>query len=203
MSYPEEFDIDVGETKAYVAGVDVRATPADPSEVIPGPFAAGEAVFVRCEIAARLTPLGDALSVDEEDWVLRSFTPAGLIRWTWAVTAVKAEDQDLRLELQPAVRSEDGTVLVSDTATDVSSFVTRARVEEGALRQLGAWWSENWGTITLVSAGIGAAVLALLRYGAEFAGQFRRVVAAWQGEPGREPPDDGKDANDPPPESPG
>jgi hypothetical protein len=203
VSYPEEVRVEVGETKAYVATVDVRPDPADPSDVIPGPFATGEEVSVRCEIAARLTSLGGALTVDEDDWVLRSFTPSGVIRWTWAVTAVKAAEQDLRLELQPAVRSEDGAVLVSDTSTDVSSFVTRARVEQGALQRMGDWWTENWGTITLVSAGIGAAVLALLRYGTEFAGQFRRVVAAWQGEPGRDQPAEGEDADEPPRDAPG
>ena len=137
VDYPAELSIEKGGTESYVAAVDASDTPLEPSEAIPGPSPTGEAVFVRCEVAARLTPLGSALTVDEIDWIVRTFTPTGVIRWTWVVTAVEADDQDLELELQPAVRSQDGTILVGQSSTEISSFLTQVRVEEDAVQRVG------------------------------------------------------------------
>ena len=181
VDYPAELSIEKGGTESYVVAVDASDTPLDPSEAIPGPSPTGEAVFVRCEVAARLTPLGSALTVDEVDWIVRSFTPTGVIRWTWVVTAVEADDQDLELELQPAVRSEDGTILVGQSSTEISSFITAVRVEEDAVARVGEWWESRWTIMALVAAGIGAAILALLRFGAQLADQTRRTVAAFRG----------------------
>jgi hypothetical protein len=72
---------------------------------------------------------------------------------------------------------------VAGGATEVSSFLTHVRIEEGVVRRVGSWWSANWGTVTLVAGGVGAAVLALLKYGEQLAPRLRRVVAAWRGEP--------------------
>jgi hypothetical protein len=195
VDYPAELSIEKGGTESYVVAVDASDTPLDPSEAIPGPSPTGEAVFVRCEVAARLTPLGSALTVDEDDWIVRSFTPTGVIRWTWVVTAVEADDQDIELELQPAVRSEDGTILVGQSSTEISSFITGVRVEEDPVERVGEWWESRWAIIALVAAGIGAAVLALLRFGAQVADQTRRTVAAFRGlggkDDGPEPPEPG------------
>ncbi len=192
VDYPAELSIEKGGTETYVVAVDASDTPLDPGEAIPGPSPTGEAVFVRCEVAARLTPLGSALTVDEDDWIVRSFTPTGVIRWTWVVTAVEADDQDLELELQPAVRSEDGTILVGQSSTEISSFITAVRVEEGAVERVGEWWESRWAIIALVAAGIGAAVLAVLRFGAQLADEARRTVAAFRG-------DEGEDDDEPEP----
>ncbi len=134
--------------------------------------------------------------MDEGDWIVRNFTPTGVIRWTWVVTAVQADDLDLELELQPAVRSQDGTILVGQSSTEISSFITQVRVEEDAVARVGEWWQSRWAIIALVAAGIGAAVLALLRFGAQLAGQTRRTVAAFRGDAtkdvdGPEPPGTG------------
>ena len=195
VDYPRELSIEKGGTESYVVAVDASDTPLDPSEAIPGPSPTGEAVFVRCEVAARLTPLGRALTVDEDDWIVRTFTPTGVIRWTWVVTAVEADDQDLELELQPAVRSEDGTILVGQSSTEISSFITGVRVEEDAVERVGEWWESRWAIIALVAAGIGAAVLALLRFGAQLAEQTRRTVAAFRGPGGKD--DDGPEPPEP------
>jgi hypothetical protein len=197
VDYPAELSIEKGGTESYVAAVDAGDTPLDPGEAIPGPSPTGEAVFVRCEVAARLTPLGGALTVDEDDWIVRSFTPTGVIRWTWVVTAVEADDQDLELELQPAVRSEDGTILVGQSSTEISSFITGVRVEEDAVERVGEWWESRWAIIALVAAGIGAALLALLRFGAQLADQTRRTVAAFRGDAGED--DDDADPSPPGP----
>ena len=97
------------------------------------------------------------------------------------MTAVEADDQDLELELQPAVRSEDGTILVGQSSTEISSFITAVRVEEDAVARVGEWWESRWTIMALVAAGIGAAILALLRFGAQLADQTRRTVAAFRG----------------------
>jgi hypothetical protein len=183
VSYPGRLAVDVGETVTYVATVDVRTTPEATDDRIPGPSPTGDPVFVRCEVAARLTPIGTSLTIDDEDWVLRSFTPSGVIRWTWAVTAAEADDADLRLEMQPAVVGEGGILLVGDASTEVSSFLTPVSVEQGRIARIGEWWSDNWGTVSLIAAGLAAAVLGVLRFGEQLARRLRRVVAAWQGLP--------------------
>ncbi|MGE3289134.1 MAG: hypothetical protein AB7J32_23960, partial [Pseudonocardia sp.] len=104
VDYPPSVDIGLGETATFVAAVDVRDVPTPPEEVI-GPGGVSEPVVVQCAVFARLKAIGDAdaLEIDQEDWVVRKFTPIGMIEWTWAVKATKIRSQDLLLELQPAI----------------------------------------------------------------------------------------------------
>ena len=190
VDYPSQLTFAAGGEESYVAAVDVRSTPAPPGSVVPGPSPTAEPAFVKCEIAARLTPLGKGLEVDNEEWVLRSFTPAGVIRWSWTVTAV-GDSVDLRLELQPAVVGLDGRPLVSELSTEVSSFITTTRVEKGSMERLGDWWEANWGTVTLVATGVGVAILGLLGFGEDLAVRSRRVVVAWRGDEPSPSPDRG------------
>jgi uncharacterized protein YeaO (DUF488 family) len=181
VDYPSELTVEVGETVSYVAAVDASDTPLPPESAVPGPSATAEGVFVRCEIAARLTAVGDGLAVDSERWVVRSFTPTGLIRWSWGVTASEPGEADLQLELQPAARSEDGEILVSELSTEVSSFFTRTRVTEDPVQGMGRWWADHWGAVTLVAGGVGAAVLGLLGYGKKLVEKLRAFRAAVRG----------------------
>ena len=183
VSYPSRLSVPPGETVAYVAAVDIRSAPEPPGTGIPGPAPTAEQGFVRCEVAARLSSVGRSLEIDEDDWVLRTFTPSGVIRWSWGVTATDPGRHDLQLELQPAVIGEGGVMLVGDASTEVSSFLTPVDVEEDRIQQLGDWWSDHWGTVTLIAAGIGAAVLAVLKYSEQLARRWRRAVAAWRGKP--------------------
>lgn len=181
VDYPSNLTIEVGGTASYVAAVDARATPASPSELIPGPSATGEAAAVRCEVAARLTTSGGALTIDETDWVLRRFTLTGFIRWSWTVTAVEGGDQDLELELQPALRTEDGTILVGNSTLDVSTFITRAHVDEDAIQAASSWMESHKGPLAVIAAALAAAALGVVRFGREFATEMRQTVAAWSG----------------------
>jgi uncharacterized protein YeaO (DUF488 family) len=178
VDYPSDLTVGVGETVAYVAAVDASDTPPPPESVVPGPAPTAEPVFVRCEIAARLTAVGDGLTVDDDGWIVRSFTPTGLIRWSWGVTAAEVGEADLRLELQPAVRSADGEILVGALSTEVSSFFTHTRATQTTVHGMGRWWTDNWGTVTLVAGGIGGAVLALLGYGTKLVERLRAFRAA-------------------------
>jgi hypothetical protein len=200
VDYPSELTIEVGGSASYVAAVDTRSTPADPGELIPGPSPTAEAAAVRCEVAARLSPSGEALTVDERDWVLRRFTPTGFIRWSWTVTAVKGGDHDLELELQPAVRTEDGRFLVSDSTLDVSTFITRAHVDEDAIQEVGSWMDSHKGPLAVIAAALAAAIIGVLRFGREFATEMRQTVSAWSGtraaRGGAPAPEDGEQSED-------
>jgi hypothetical protein len=183
VDYPADFEIQVGEDATYVAAVDARDTPVPPGEAIPGPSATGDAAAVRCEVAARLSPSGDGLTVDETDWVLRRFTPTGFIRWSWTVTATEGGDQELELELQPAIRTDDGRVEVGNSTLDVSTFITRAHVQQDAIQQAGSWMDSHKGPIAVIAAALAAAAIGLVRFGREFATEMRQTVAAWSGTP--------------------
>ncbi len=62
---------------------------------------------MQCVLSARLVPVGSSLEVDKKDWITREFTPTGYLNWSWSVTAHAAHDQEIQLELQPAVTTQD------------------------------------------------------------------------------------------------
>ena len=175
VDYPTSLEIKVGETATYVAAVDIRDVLQPPTEVVPDSSARSEPVAVKCEIAARLTPLGDALQADSTEWSVRTFTPNGFTRWAWLVKAAKAEDQSLRLELQPAITSAGGDVLVSDRSTNVGVFITRVHVTQSVGQAAGQWWDENWGKLSVIAAAIGAALVALVKWSGGFAESIRNL----------------------------
>jgi hypothetical protein len=181
VDYPADFEVQIGEEATYVAAVDARDTPIPPGEAIPGPSATGDAAAVRCEVAARLSPSGDGLTVDETGWVLRRFTPTGFIRWSWTVTATEGGDQELELELQPAIRTDDGRVEIANSTLDVSTFITQAHVREDAIQQAGSWMDTHKGPIAVIAAALAAAVIGIVRFSREFATEMRQTVAAWSG----------------------
>lgn len=190
VSYPPSLTLHSAETVTYVAAVDVRAAPVPPSALVPGPSPTGEPVFVRCDIEARLVPLGSALVVDEEGWLSRRFTPTGVIRWSWAVTAVGFEPEDLRLDLRPVARAGEGSVALASGPAEVSSFFTTAVIEEALLEKARRWWDAHWTTLAVIAGGLGAAVLALLRYSEQFARRWASARAAWRGAAAAPPGED-------------
>ena len=118
----------------------------------------------------------------------------------------KGGDQDLELELQPAIRTEDGTILVSDSTLDVSTFITRAHVDEDAIQQAGSWMESHKGPVAVIAAALAAAAIAVVRFGREFATEMRQTVTAWsgippgrRGAPSREDGDDLPSSADDPP----
>lgn len=156
LEYPALLRVDLDDSVTYVAALDVTADAPPPTQV-PGPSPTSAPVDVRCGVSARLVPLGDGLAVDEEGWVDRAFTPTGVVRWSWAVHADEPGDDDVRIELRPAVAVGDDVV----TGAAVAEYVTAVDVRTPFVRSLGDWWVAYWGTIALVAAGLGAAVLGL------------------------------------------
>lgn len=154
LDYPAVLVVDLGDSVTYVAALDVSGGPP-PEPQVPGPSPTSAEVAVRCGVSARLVPLGDGLQVDDEDWVDRAFTPTGVVRWSWAVRAEEPGDDDVRIELRPAVAVGDDVVV----GAEVAEYVTAVDVRTPLVRSVGDWWHAYWGTIALVAAGLGAAVL--------------------------------------------
>jgi hypothetical protein len=93
--------------------------------------------------------------------------------------------------------------LVSDSTLEVSTFITRAHVEEDPIQRAGSWMESHKGPLAVIAAALAAAALGVVRFGREFATEMRQTVAAWSGTPrdrGTAPPsEDGEDVGSPPP----
>jgi hypothetical protein len=187
LSYPKDVRLDVGETKSYVAVVDIRENPAPSDEVLPVQGGESTPVAVQCALAARLSPQGDGLRVDEPDWVLRTPTPAGVVNWSWSVTGLKPKGHDLKLELQPAVKIANGLLMVRNTEPMVSSYVTTVNVEGTVIEDFGQWWNENWPILAAIAGATAAGVLALVKWGGDLGQSLIEALGKWRAAPGESP----------------
>jgi hypothetical protein len=191
VNYPSAFRVMLNDEFFYQASVDVRDSPAEPGKTLPGqPEPLGVPVAVKCEVAARLVAASDDLTVDDKDWRARAFTPTGVIDWTWVVNGVKLGRHELRLEIQPAVRLEDGVLLVGDDSPAISSFLSSVDVEGSPIQVVGAWVEDNRGPIVSVAGVIGVAVLAVLTWTGTLATTVRRVRGQWRGQAVDDQPND-------------
>jgi hypothetical protein len=168
VDYPARLSMDMGQLVAYVAAVDIRTNPLPAAQVIPGGTPESEPVAVQCLLGARLLPVGNAMEVDNREWILRKFTPTGLLNWSWSVKAVAAGDHELRLELEPVVTTQSQYVLLQGgSPPDVSTHVSQVHVNASWIQRVGQWWDDSWPIITVVAAGIGAAIIAVIKWGGE------------------------------------
>ncbi|MFS0706209.1 hypothetical protein AB6N23_17015, partial [Cellulomonas sp. 179-A 9B4 NHS] len=159
LDYPAVLEVDLGDSVTYSAVLDVSDDPP-PEPQAPGPSPTSAPLHVRCAVSARLVALGDGLHVVDEAWVDRTFTPSGVVGWSWEVRADEPGDDDVRIELRPAVAVGDDVVLGSA----VAEYVTAVDVRTPFVRSLGDWWSQYWATVALVAGGVGAAVLGVRRW---------------------------------------
>lgn len=172
VDYPAELAVKLNETLDYNAAIDIREAPLPADEVIrtDGGSAASEAVFVKCTVAARLVAIGDALEVEEQSnetvggWVLQEFAPGGVTEWSWAVTATKPVDQELRLELHPAIISDAATGDLAYSSANRASFSTEVHIEATVLQDTAYWFETNWGLIVAICAAIGTGITAFLAW---------------------------------------
>lgn len=176
VSFPDEMEIGVGESSSYSAVVDVRTEPAPAETVIDAPKPRSDRVKVKCILSARLVPVGDGMEVkpptdaDEGGWRTLTFTPDGLVEWTWTVKALVPEDQSLRLELLPAVEVQGR---VGDPVRSSVSYVTRVKVKATALDKVGQWFDTQGKVLRGIGVAIGAIILGVLA----FSSQLREAVA--------------------------
>lgn len=190
FDHPGEMTLEVNQTSTYVAAVDIRETPQPAELVLPGVGAQGEPVAVQCVLSARLLPVGDGLEVQDRSWIMRQFTPTGVLNWSWSVKALRPGVSELRLELQPALSARDpGTraLMQPEHPSRVTAFVTRVHVNANALQRSGQWWKDNWPVLLMIATGLGAAVLGLIRWGGSLGQTIREARQKWRGDGGAAP----------------
>ncbi|KQP70972.1 hypothetical protein ASF40_03865 [Microbacterium sp. Leaf288] len=172
VDYPSELSVPVEGAVNYNAALDVRSEPLPADEVVDvgDGAAASEEVLVKCTVAARLTPVGDALSVAEEPtesvggWIVQEFSPKGVVEWSWTVTALEPVDQQLRLELRPAIVVEDAAGDPGYASRNLASFTTDVTVEASLLHRTAYWFEVNWPLIVIIATAIGAGSLAVVTW---------------------------------------
>jgi hypothetical protein len=183
VDYPGVLQVQFGEPAAYIATLDIRKASNASGKEIPGPGPESKPVFVQCVVAARLVPMGDGLTVDETEWVPRTFTPSGVVDWAWGVTAIEARDQQLRLELHPAVESPLG-LTVGGGATATTTFITEVRTEASAVQHVRQYLEDNWPAVTLIAGIVAAAVIGAIRFGGDVGEALRESMGKWRGADG-------------------
>jgi hypothetical protein len=194
VDYPGTLTVGLDSSSSYIATVNIGpdAASGPPPRKIPGSSPERRPVWLQCAVAARLTTTGDNLDIDEDDWVVRTFTPSGVLDWNWSLNGRKLGSQDVRLELQPAVAiAEGGEFDIPDSPTQTAGFVTTVTVTGSWPQLAGKWWGENWPVLAGIAAALGAAVIALVRWRNEVRAAVR------EGRQGADPAADGS-SQDPP-----
>ncbi len=164
--YPASLTARVDQTITYGAAVDIRANPAPPSVVIPGPDPTSEPVEVQCMVAARLVALGSGIVVEDIDatedggWRRQQFTPNGVLEWSWSVTPREPRPQQVRLELRPAIQVGKSTESVLGRTQ--ASYVTKVEVETTWIERLSEWFETQWPLLAGITTIVAGAVTGLL-----------------------------------------
>lgn len=181
VDYPQRVPMDVGQSIAYVAAVDIRSNPLPAEKLIPGDTPQSVPVAVQCRLGARLVPVGKSLDVDNQNWILRQFTPTGILNWSWSVTAVAPGDHGLRLELEPAVTTQTADIIAQGgSSPNRGTFVTQVQVNASWIQHVGQWWKDNWGIIVIVAGSIGVALVAIVKWGGDLGQALRDSWAKWR-----------------------
>ncbi len=184
IRYPATLSLEMGASTSYTASIDVGPQPVGPTTEVPG-STPGAPVQVQCAVAARLVPVGK-LKVEPSDWSVRSFTPSAKVDWAWTISAQEAADQQLRLEVQPAIRGDNGFGFVGDTGPQTASFITDVAVDATLIQRVYQYISDN----QAAALGIGAAVILALG----FASRLKKAVRSLLGR--RQQDDDEGDDED-------
>lgn len=166
--------------------VDIRNNSLPAEKVIPGANPQSAPIAVQCVLSARLAPVGKSLEVDNKDWILREFTPTGVLNWSWSTTALAPGDHELRLELQPAVATQSSPagiktfITQGDSSPYTSTFITRVHVNASWIQHLDQWWNDNWEIISLMVVAIGAALISVIKWGGNLGRAVHDSSAQWQ-----------------------
>lgn len=197
VAYPGQLPLKSGGSATYSATVDVRNVPMNPT-AIPGNSTRTEPIIAQCTIAARLVPVGDQVTTSPSDWIVREFNPSGKVDWSWTVSTSSAHDQQVRLELQPALRTKDGQTYVGTSGPQVTSFTSEIIVEASFPQQIAQWITDN----KVASGVIAVALVGLLGFLVSLLGSANKIKNAWRqlrdSRRGDEGPEDSPDDEDPP-----
>ncbi len=186
VDYPKTVALEKGVPGIYVAAIDVRDVPLPPAQVIPGRDPQSAAIAVQCLLSARLVGDG-SMTVDPPEWVAREFNPAGILNWSWSVTAGAPGSRSLRLELQPAiVTGKAGLIAIPGGASQQTlTYVTVADVSAPPAppaEPRGFWQgvADSWKVISAVGAGAAAAVLGAVVWLRKLGVEVHGLRKAWQ-----------------------
>jgi len=168
ISLPKEMRLRVTQSGSYSAAVDIQTDPAPPETQIDSPNPRSEPIKVQCVLSARLVPVGDGIEVvpstdaDGDGWRTLKFTPNGVVEWSWTVKPVHPVDQQVRLELVPAVRIEvnSRSIVVNSSA----NYTTNVKVDATTIDKLSYWFGTQWKLLAGIAAVVGTAFLAILAF---------------------------------------
>lgn len=179
VTYPRTLPVDMNEATTYQTVIDLSGSQLPPEEVIENPE--GETsqrnIRVECIVGARLTPVGDDVTVSEDQdadgagWVHRRFTSAGTVDWAWSVTAAAPDDQQVQLQLRPVLFVDDGARTIPADA--VTTLVTRVDVQATRLDRLSYWFENEWKQLAAIAGVLGVSVLAVLTWVGKVRGHLR------------------------------
>ena len=164
--YVTDMSMFVGRTATYSFAIDVNDVPLHPDQVIPsGDAVTSREVKVKCLLRAKLVALGDGLSVAPDPlavdgWTYRAFTPEGIARWAWSVTAKAPVSDELRVELTPAVEKDAAPIAWADTYT--TQFTTRVNIDGTGLDRASYWFNVQFPLAKAIAGTLGLAALGLV-----------------------------------------
>jgi hypothetical protein len=161
LDFPARLVVRFPGSATYNAAVDAREAALPPDQVIDvgDGGARSTPVHVQCRVGARLVPVGEHLTVEgegDDDWVYKEWSPLGVVEWSWTVAASEPVDQELRLDLRPAVVADD----ISTGADTQLSVTTDVEVRSTVIRQFGHWVQTEWAVLWGSLAVLGGAFLA-------------------------------------------
>jgi hypothetical protein len=179
--YLSRLTVDMNDSALYEAAVNIRSDALPSDKVISGENSAVDKVFVQCGVRARLLPLGESLKIDDEVWQSSTFTPYGVIKWSWVVKAVHPQKEGyVRLEVQPAALLRQGTTVrmfYDSESSNVARFSTPVRINSRWLQRLNQWVEDN----KAAASGISVALCGTLTFSEKVVNGVRRVWQAMRG----------------------
>jgi hypothetical protein len=181
LTYPKSLDIDVNDSQAYVAVLDLSGEGSP--ELIPNGAPTGTAIAVQCEVTAQLiVPPDGSLRITDSGDNSRKLAPTGRAQWSWSVTALKPGNHDLQLAIQPAL-VVDRTVYQSDPSTQRLTFVTDVNGHASFWQSVGFWASDNWPPILAVATAVGAATVGLVKWAGSMGEALGNAKQGWRRNP--------------------
>ncbi|SOC56876.1 hypothetical protein [Ornithinimicrobium cerasi] len=195
VTYPEVLRGEVDHSSTYQVNLDLTGSDLPADEVLDNlnGTAAQAELRVQCVVGARLLPVGDGIEVgedgDAEEFVYRRVSEAGFVEWGWTVTPVEPVDQEVRLELQPAVFTDAG--LEGMPADAVVQFVTDVEVGSTLIQRVAHWFENDWVRLAGVAGVLGAALISVLVWGDEMVVLGRKLLGSLRGKDAVGRPKDG------------